>query len=81
MSLVYNIATSLWGKKGQRELSNPSDFMVMWGQDSDEVTMGKKQSVEQMKAQLMSIAKIQNSSERTKMMKRSDRNLHKSVKT
>jgi hypothetical protein len=55
-SLITNLTISVHGKKGAQHTS-PMDFMLDW---TGEKKIGKKQSVEEMKAVLMSLANTQN---------------------
>jgi len=56
-SLLTNLTISVHGKKGTKS-TNPIDFMLNW--DLEKAKEPKKQSVEDMKATLLGIAKQQN---------------------
>lgn len=59
-SLITNIVQQLYAKKGSKpKLTTPLDFMVDWTGEGV-VQEPKKQSVEEMKATLMSFANAQN---------------------
>lgn len=58
-SLITNIVQQLYAEKGKKPtLTTPLDFMVDWA--GDKVQESKQQSVEDMKAVLMGLAKDQN---------------------
>lgn len=57
-SVLVNIAITTHGKKGTK-LTKVEDFMLEWDEEAKELRQ-KGQSVEEMKAVLMSIAKEQN---------------------
>lgn len=79
MSLIYNISVQLWGKEGEKKMSSPSEFMVMWGQP-EEKEEPKVQSLEQLKATMMSIAEHQNAYVEGKVRRRDNRSLYRKRK-
>lgn len=57
ISIIVNIARSVWGKEGIK-MSVPLDFMPEWDKEIELET--KQQTVEEMKQILLSIASRQN---------------------
>jgi hypothetical protein len=65
-SLITNLTISVHGKKGAKQTSI-MDFMPVWDEEGKRQGSGQKvQSVEEMKAALLNIAKVQNEKEARK---------------
>jgi len=54
-SVITNLAGSVYGKKGQFKQTKPKDFLPVWDDPGP-----KKQTVEEMKEVLKSIARVAN---------------------
>jgi len=55
-SMIHNIAQSVYGQKGRRIVSKPTDFMPWF--DSPGESRSKVQSVQEMKEVLMSLGPV-----------------------
>jgi len=58
-SVITNLVSAIFGKKGSRKSASPEDFVPDWARVDKRV---RRQSVEEMKMVMMSFAKVHNAS-------------------
>jgi len=64
-SMILNLAQSIYGQKGKRMTSKPTDFMP-WYDDFGESTKDKVQSVQEMKEVLMALGPVRKKAGKSK---------------